>query len=269
MRKGFAWLVIFFLYSFPLAHSQPEQPPTRHIYFSPEDDFTQAIVGAIEKAKTSVLVQAYSFTSYPIAEALINAHKRNVKVKAILDQEQIHEKKTQLNLLARAGIPVSLDGDHAIAHYGIMIIDDKTVITGSFNFTNVDEKKNAENLLILDDAVLAAEYTNNWNKHRKHSERVRVSGSALELCPDNATCVFSSDGKVGYLTAGEGLISWLYPTSPEASTSLEIILIIGISLYFLIRFIIWIVKTLRKKREKAQLKRNIPDSIKKWTLPPS
>jgi phosphatidylserine/phosphatidylglycerophosphate/cardiolipin synthase-like enzyme len=62
-----------------------------------------------------------------------------------------------------------MDGDHAIAHDKIMIIDGKTVVTGSFNFTNAAECKNAENLLIIKSDELAKIYTNNWNKHFEHS----------------------------------------------------------------------------------------------------
>jgi phosphatidylserine/phosphatidylglycerophosphate/cardiolipin synthase-like enzyme len=51
-----------------------------------------------------------------------------------------------------------------------MIIDGKTVITGSFNFTKAEEERNAENLLIIRFEELAKQYTENWNDHRKHSD---------------------------------------------------------------------------------------------------
>lgn len=145
-----------------------------HVYFSPKGGCTKAITDVIGQAKRSILVQAYSFTSYPIAEALIEAAKRGVKVETIVDGKQVHEKKTKLGLLAKGGVITYLDGAHAIAHNKVMIIDGKTVITGSFNFTNAAEEKNAENLLILDDPALAAEYTGNWQKHQKHSERYQI-----------------------------------------------------------------------------------------------
>jgi phosphatidylserine/phosphatidylglycerophosphate/cardiolipin synthase-like enzyme len=52
-----------------------------------------------------------------------------------------------------------------------MIIDQSTVITGSFNFTRAAEEKNAENLLIIKSKELAGIYIDNWKKHREHSER--------------------------------------------------------------------------------------------------
>lgn len=50
------------------------------------------------------------------------------------------------------------------------MIEGHVVITGSFNFTKPAEESNAENLLVIDDAALAAQYTTNWNAHLKHSE---------------------------------------------------------------------------------------------------
>jgi phosphatidylserine/phosphatidylglycerophosphate/cardiolipin synthase-like enzyme len=144
------------------------------VFFSPKGGCTKAITDAIGQAKQSILVQAYSFTSYPIAQALIDAEKRGVNVEAILDKGQLHETKTKLGLLAKGGVITYLDKVHAIAHNKVMIIDGKTVITGSFNFTNAAEEHNAENLLILDDSELAAEYTSNWQMHQKHSERYQI-----------------------------------------------------------------------------------------------
>ena len=180
MRKFYLTLAIFcFLpqlaFSADLQVSTKSNPPSvYHVYFSPRGGCTKAITDAIGQAKQSIFVQAYSFTSYPIAQALIDAEKRGLKVEAILDKGQLHEKKTKLGLLAKGGIPVRLDGVHAIAHNKVMVVDGKTVITGSFNFTNAAEERNAENLLIVDDAVLAAQYTSNWQIHQKHSEPYKL-----------------------------------------------------------------------------------------------
>jgi phosphatidylserine/phosphatidylglycerophosphate/cardiolipin synthase-like enzyme len=141
------------------------------IYFSPKGGCTEAIVSQIDKAKSEILVQAYSFTSAPIAKALLNAHKRNMKVVVILDKSQRKEKYTSATFLANSGIPTYIDDKHAIAHNKIMIIDRETVITGSFNFTKAAEEKNAENLLIIKNKGLAKLYLDNWSKHREHSEK--------------------------------------------------------------------------------------------------
>jgi PLD-like domain len=71
--------------------------------------------------------------------------------------------------LEHMDVPVWIDAQHAIAHNKVMVIDDATVIIGSFNFTKAAEEHNAENPLIIHDPALAARYTENWNKHLEHS----------------------------------------------------------------------------------------------------
>jgi phosphatidylserine/phosphatidylglycerophosphate/cardiolipin synthase-like enzyme len=141
------------------------------IYFSPKGGCTDAIINEIEQAKTEILVQAYSFTSAPIAKALMNAYKKGIKVQVILDRSQKSQKYTSATFLINSGIPTYIDSKHAIAHNKKMIIDKEIVITGSFNFTKAAEEKNAENLLIITSKDLAKIYIGNWKSHFEHSEK--------------------------------------------------------------------------------------------------
>jgi phosphatidylserine/phosphatidylglycerophosphate/cardiolipin synthase-like enzyme len=144
--------------------------PSWSVYFSPRGGCTETIVRELDHAKTSVLVQAYSFTSAPIAKALLDAHKRRVRVQVLLDKSQRTEKYSSATFLFNQGIPVKIDAAHAIAHNKVMVIDGETVITGSFNFTKAAEEKNAENLFVIRDRRLAELYTRNWQEHERHSE---------------------------------------------------------------------------------------------------
>jgi phosphatidylserine/phosphatidylglycerophosphate/cardiolipin synthase-like enzyme len=148
----------------------PRPLPPIEIYFSPQGGCTEAVVAEIEAARSSILVQAYSFTSAPIAKAIVDAHKRGVHVEVILDRSHKTAVYSSADFLQHAGIPVSIDSEHAIAHNKIMIIDGQTVITGSFNFTKQAEKNNAENLLVIRDQAIAQKYTTNWKLHAGHSE---------------------------------------------------------------------------------------------------
>jgi len=145
-------------------------PNSVQVYFSPRGGATEAVVGALDHATNNVLVQAYSFTSAPIAKALVEAHGRGVQVKVILDKSQRTEKYSEADFLRNSEIPTLIDAQHAIAHNKIMIVDNCTVLTGSFNFTKAAEESNAENLLIINDPVLAKEYVSNWHLHEGHSE---------------------------------------------------------------------------------------------------
>lgn len=146
------------------------QQPAWDVCFSPKGGCTDLIVRTLAQAKSTVHVQAYSFTSQPIAQALIDAHRRGVSVEVILDRSQLKGEGVQTGFMAQVGLPVRIDAVHAIAHNKIMLIDGETVVTGSFNFTNSAELRNAENLLVVRDRTLAERYETNWQKHKAHSE---------------------------------------------------------------------------------------------------
>ena len=94
-------------------------------------------------------MQAYIFQSADIAKALVSALKRGVKVEVIWDRRQRKETYGIADFLANSGIPSRIDSAHPYAHNKVMVIDEETFITGSFNFTKSAEDKNAENLLVI------------------------------------------------------------------------------------------------------------------------
>ena len=140
------------------------------VYFSPKGGATEAVVRELNAAQTQVMIQAYSFTSAPIAKALVEAHKRGVKILAVLDKSNETGKYSAATFLNNAGIQPLIDAEHAIAHSKVMVIDSATIITGSFNFTKAAEEKNAENLLVITDAPeLVTAYEANIRLHAGHA----------------------------------------------------------------------------------------------------
>ena len=142
---------------------------TAKIFFSPNGGCTDAIINEIQNAKSEIRIQAYSFTSKPIAEAVVKAKKAGVNVEIIMDKSNLTAKYSAGDFTAHMGIPTYIDAQHAIAHNKIIIIDRETVVTGSFNFTKAAEEHNAENLIILKSKELAAVYLKNWETHKGHS----------------------------------------------------------------------------------------------------
>jgi phosphatidylserine/phosphatidylglycerophosphate/cardiolipin synthase-like enzyme len=131
---------------------------------------TNGVIQELGTAKSTVRVLAYGMTSAPIANALVEAKKRGADVQVVLDyKENFNQKSSKAQVLIEGGIPVLYDKMHAIAHNKIMVIDDKDVITGSFNFTTAAENNNAENLIILNSPDLAKTYSANWQLHHDHS----------------------------------------------------------------------------------------------------
>jgi phosphatidylserine/phosphatidylglycerophosphate/cardiolipin synthase-like enzyme len=160
------------------AHSASTTSASIQVYFSPRGRAAEAIIAQIDAAKTSILVQAYSFDYVPIAKALVAAKQRNIEVTVLLDKDKTaEEKQAAVVLLASSGVSVRLDGAHHTAHNKTMIIDGETVITGSFNFTKHSARENAENVLVIRDKALAAKYTANWKEHADHSTAYEGEGA--------------------------------------------------------------------------------------------
>ena len=71
---------------------------------------------------------------------------------------------SNLNVIESNQIKIYQDKVAGIAHNKVMIIDNTTVITGSFNFTDNADKRNAENVILLHDSNVAKQYYDNWRK---------------------------------------------------------------------------------------------------------
>lgn len=130
--------------------------------FTPQQKCYPQIVRCIEAAQQTILVRAYSFTSQEIADALIKAHQRGLKVLVLSDKVQMKGSYSLINKLIDAGIPVKREKCKGLAHNKVIIIDNVILITGSYNFTKGAESRNAENLLILRQGTLLKKYLLDW-----------------------------------------------------------------------------------------------------------
>jgi phosphatidylserine/phosphatidylglycerophosphate/cardiolipin synthase-like enzyme len=149
--------------------------PEIHQFFSPKGGCQDAIVAEIKNARSEILVQAYSFTAETLALALVAAKARGITVEIVLDKSNEIERYSDLHILLEKEMDVKVDHVHPIAHNKIIIIDKKTLITGSFNFTHQAEHENAENLLIMKGHPdLVASYRENFFKHREHSMAAQI-----------------------------------------------------------------------------------------------
>lgn len=136
--------------------------------FTPGENCTALIVQHIDNAKSEIRVQAYSFTSPPIIDALIRARQRGVKVRILIDKSNKDKMNVEplLPLTKAFGNDIKIDILPGIAHNKVMVIDD-IVITGSFNFTKAAQHRNAENVLILKNKTIHSRYYANWEKRNK------------------------------------------------------------------------------------------------------
>jgi phosphatidylserine/phosphatidylglycerophosphate/cardiolipin synthase-like enzyme len=163
-----AFTLLFF---FRWVHRQLFTQPSVQAWFSPKGGCTGIIVSELQRARHEILVQAYSFTCADIAQALIDAKKRGVRITILLDRSNEKETYSELKMLSEHDVWPLIDANHAIAHNKIMIIDKRTLVTGSFNFTRQAEHENAENLLVIRGHwELIESYRKNFHAHQEHSQ---------------------------------------------------------------------------------------------------
>lgn len=130
-------------------------------FFSPRDKIIRRLVALISEARESVRFMAYAYTHKDLAEAMIERHKAGIAVEGVLDGRNTAH--SVLASLSCAGIPVMTDGNRYAMHHKVIIIDNETIVTGSFNFTVAADESNDENILIIHNPAVAAlflqEYT--------------------------------------------------------------------------------------------------------------
>lgn len=123
--------------------------------FSPGGTAQQVVLAAIGSAQVSIDMAAYSFTSKPVATALLAAQRRGVRVRVVAD-DKANSKYTAVTFLANQGVPVRLNDRYAAMHHKFMVIDGRSVQAGAFNYSASAHVRNAENALWLQDMPLVA-----------------------------------------------------------------------------------------------------------------
>lgn len=139
------------------------------IYFSPQDKALPFILEQIEQARSSIVFMAFSFTSAPMAEALVDAAARGVHVEGIIEKRNAGGTGSVFAQLRSSGLNVWEDGNCYIMHHKVMIIDHETVVTGSYNFTNNAENTNDENLAIIRDTTIARFFLQEYARIRRQA----------------------------------------------------------------------------------------------------
>lgn len=134
------------------------------VYFSSEDEVVPAIVSALNQARSSIRFMAFSFTLSDLGVSLATKASNGVQVQGIFETTGSETRFSQLTPLFCAGLPVRQDGNPFVLHHKVFIIDNTTVILGSFNFSAGARDDNDENLLIITDRDLAAQYSAEFDR---------------------------------------------------------------------------------------------------------
>ena len=139
-----------------------DNEPNIKACFSPAGGISKKIINEIEKAEKSIDVAMYSFTKRDLAWALVKAKERGVEVRIILDGDRVTNKYSKYRFFKNKNILPKLI--QQTMHNKFAIIDEKLLITGSYNWTASAEKRNFENILFIRNSPrLIKEYSKEFN----------------------------------------------------------------------------------------------------------
>ena len=120
------------------------------VYFSPTNKIsTTQIIPLINQAKKSIYIPAFYITHNDIIDALINAHKRGIEIKIIVDETSVKGKYVNVNYIKQNGIDLKIENWAGKMHMKSIIIDDDILVIGSMNFTKQGERMNDENCIVI------------------------------------------------------------------------------------------------------------------------
>jgi phosphatidylserine/phosphatidylglycerophosphate/cardiolipin synthase-like enzyme len=135
------------------------------IYFSPDDGVSARLVELIQGAQQSIQFLAYSFTSDDLANAILERAAAGVPVSGVFEASQVSSNQGGEYLrMKNAGLDVRLDGNPRNMHHKVILIDGQTIITGSYNFSKNAETINDENVVVIFDPAIAAEFLEEFNR---------------------------------------------------------------------------------------------------------
>lgn len=133
-------------------------------YFAPEDKPEAEIIAELHDAGRTIDFMAFSFTSEPIAEAVAARLAQGVRVRGLFEARNAASRYSRDDFLAARGAEVHMDTNPYSMHHKVFILDGRTVITGSYNFSKNAAEKNDENVLIIRDPGIARSFTDEFER---------------------------------------------------------------------------------------------------------
>ncbi len=134
------------------------------VLFSPRDDCAGEIVRVLGRVRRSADICVFTITDNRVADAVLQAAGRGVRVRVITDDMKSMDRGSDIERMEAAGVPVRIDRSQAHMHHKFAILDHRTVLTGSYNWTRSAARDNQENLVITDDPALAHAYATEFDR---------------------------------------------------------------------------------------------------------
>jgi len=129
------------------------------VLFSPNGGCQDAVVQEISQAQKTIDIAMYNLTTREISQEIIKAKERGVQIRVFLDQGEGNGKYSKGRYLMDKGVDVRFYAGTGLMHNKFAVIDNRVLITGSFNWTASAERENQENLLIITDQNVVKQYS--------------------------------------------------------------------------------------------------------------
>jgi len=139
------------------------EPAILDICFSPNGGAASQVIYWLERANESVHILIYSFTLDSIGNAVMGAHQKGIDTKVVFESSQISEYSEYFRLVA-AGVQVRNDTNPAFMHHKVAIIDGCIVLVGSFNWSDIAEDDNNEDLLVIRSSNVASAFEQEFQR---------------------------------------------------------------------------------------------------------
>lgn len=146
------------------------------VYFSPGDECRDIIIEHLDRAVQSVDICVYTISDDDISNAITKCHRRKVRVRIITDDEKVNDRGSDIFEMAVRGVETKVDNSPHYMHHKFAIFDNKTVLTGSYNWTRGAAEFNQENLLVTDDQRAVASYHEEFEKLWESMEYLALPG---------------------------------------------------------------------------------------------
>ena len=132
--------------------------------FTPGDDCWQRIARLLKSSRYAIDICVFTITDDRVTSEIIDAHRRGVAVRVISDNDKAHDPGSDIDRMARSGIPVHVDAKPNHMHHKFALFDRSRLLTGSYNWTRSASMYNEENFLITDDKRLVRAYEDEFNR---------------------------------------------------------------------------------------------------------
>ena len=134
------------------------------IFTSEDPALENAIVPIVKSATQSIRFLTFSFTDFPLADAMSQRFKAGVDVAGVFEKVGSETEAAELRTLMCRSVPVKQDGNPGFLHHKVIVVDERIVITGSMNYSTNAEENNDENVIIIDNAEIARLYLQEFER---------------------------------------------------------------------------------------------------------